>query len=77
MAEALVEHVQTYSVQKDASMSDVFEALILAAYEAREELDLRRIRARGRWGTPTAAAFRIALKNAFQRAVGDHIAKQR
>jgi hypothetical protein len=57
-------------------MADIYEALILAAYEAREETDFSRIRPRGRWGTPTAAAFRVALKTALQRGLAVHVQKE-
>lgn len=75
MLEALIDDVQTYSSEKNATMADVYEALILAAYEAREENDFARIRPRGRWGTPTAAAFRVALKTALQRGIALHVQK--
>jgi len=77
MLEALMDDVQTYSAEKKAGMADIYEALILAAYEAREENDFSRVRPRGRWGTPTAAAFRVALKSAFQRGIAAHIQKER
>jgi hypothetical protein len=69
MIEELLDHVQTYSVQKDARASEVFHALVLALYEAREFIELGEIPPRGRWGTPTAKAFPISLKNAFQEAI--------
>lgn len=69
MIEDLIDHVKTYSVQKDAKASEVFHALVLALYEAREHLDLSDIPPRGRWGTPTAQAFPVALKSAFQDAI--------
>lgn len=76
MLEALMDDVQTYSAEKKAGMADIYEALILAAYEAREENDFARVRPRGRWGTPTAAAFRVALKSAFQRGIAAHVQKE-
>ena len=77
MIEELIDHVQTYSVQKDAKASEVFHALTLALYEAREFLDLSDVPARGRWGTPTAKAFPIMLKNAFQDAIATATRKAR
>lgn len=71
MVEALLSYVQTYSVQKDAKASELFHGLVLALYEAREHLDFSNVQPRGRWGTPTAAAFPTALKNAFQAAIAD------
>ena len=69
MIEELIDHVQTYSVQRDTKGSEVFHALVLSLYEAREHLDLSEVPARGRWGTPTAQSFPISLKNAFQAAI--------
>lgn len=77
MIEELIEHVQTYSVQKDAKASEVFHALVLALHEAREYIDLSEVPARGRWGTPTAKAFPISLKNAFQEAIATAFKKHR
>lgn len=75
MLELLLDDVRTYSSEKHATAADICEALVLAAYEAREEHDFSRIRPRGRWGTPTAAAFRVALKTAFQRGTAGHVQK--
>ena len=69
MVDQLLDFVQTYSVQKDLKASELFHALVLAVFEAREGLDLSRVQPRGRWGTPTAAALPVALKNAFQKAI--------
>ena len=77
MLETLLDDVQTYSAEKKTGMADIYEALILAVYEAREECDFSRIRPRGRWGTPTAAAFRVELKNALQRGIAARIQKER
>jgi hypothetical protein len=73
MVDQLMDFVQTYSVQKDLKASELFHALVLSLYEAREHLDLSRVQPRGRWGTPTAAALPIALKNAFQKAVRQYV----
>jgi hypothetical protein len=77
MIEELIDHVQTYSVQKDAKASEVFHALVLALYEAREHIDLSEVPGRGKWGTPTAKAFPISLKNAFQEAIAVAYKKNR
>lgn len=69
MVDQLMDYVQTYSVEKNLKASELFNALVLSLYEAREHIDLSRVQPRGRWGTPTAAALPIALKNAFQRAI--------
>ena len=69
MVDEILDFVQTYSVQKDTKASELFHALVLALYEARDYLDLSRVQPRGRWGTPTAAAFPIAIKNSIQAAI--------
>lgn len=71
MVEELLDYVCTYSVQKDVKASELFHALVLALYEARAHLDFSHVQPRGRWGTPTASALPIALKNAFQSAIAD------
>jgi hypothetical protein len=72
LVDQLMDYVQTYSIQKDLKGSELFHALVLTLYEAREHLDLSRVQPRGRWGTPTAAALPIALKNAFQKAIAKY-----
>ncbi len=71
MVEELLDYVRTYSVQKDIKASELFHGLVLALFEARDHLDLSSVQPRGRWGTPTAAALPIALKNTFQAAIAD------
>ena len=71
MVDELLDYVRTYSVQKDVKASELFHSLVLALYEAREQLDLSSVQPRGRWGTPTAAALPIAFKNTFQAAIAD------
>lgn len=71
MVEELLETIQRYSGQKDAKASEMFHALVTTLYEAKDLLNLQSIPPRGRWGTPTARAFPIALKNAFQAAVAE------
>lgn len=72
MVDELLDYVQAYSVQRDAKGSEVFHGLVLALYEAMEHIDLSNVPARGRWGTPTAQAFPISLKSAFQAAIAEH-----
>jgi hypothetical protein len=69
MVDELLEYIQTYSGQKDTKASEIFHALIAALYEARELLDFSNVPPRGRWGSPTARAFPVALKNAFGAAI--------
>ncbi|NEO99133.1 MAG: hypothetical protein F6K58_10705 [Symploca sp. SIO2E9] len=72
MVDKLVKQAQEYSIQKDARASEVFEGLVMALFEAREKIDFSKVAPRGRWGTPTAEAFPIALKTAFQNAIKDY-----
>jgi hypothetical protein len=69
MVDELLEFVRTYSPQKDVKASELFHTLVLSLYEARAELVVSEIPPRGRWGTPTAQAFPVGLKNAFQKAI--------
>lgn len=71
MVEELLSYIQNYSVQKDAKASEMFHGLVAALYDARELIALGQVPPRGRWGTPTAHAFPIALKNAFQSAIAE------
>src|SRR5207249_1169648 len=61
--------IQTYTAQPNAKASEMFHGLVLALYEAQDLLDLSAVLPRGRWGSPTARAFVVALKNAFAEAV--------
>lgn len=69
MIDELLAQVRTYSMEKDVRTSELFHALVLCVYEARAALDLSGVPPRGRWGSPTAAALPVALKNAFQEAI--------
>lgn len=70
--EQLLAYVRQYGVQKDTAASELFQAIVMAVYEAKDELDLSNVSPRGRWGTPTARAFPTALKNAVQSAIVNH-----
>ncbi len=77
MVDELLEYVRTYSPQRDVRASELFHALVLSLHEARGDLDVSEIPPRGRWGTPTAQAFPVGLKNAFRKAiVEDYYRKQ-
>lgn len=73
MVDDLLIHLRTYSVERDVRASELFHALVLAVHEVRPFLDLSRIPARGKWGSASAAALPVAMKEAFQ----DAIARQR
>ena len=69
MVDELLAQVRTYSMEKDVRTSELFHALVLCVYEARANIELGTVQPRGRWGSPTAAALPVALKNAFQDAI--------
>lgn len=71
MVDDLLDQIQDYSGQKDAKVSEMFHALVSALYEARELLDFSEVQSRGKWGSPTARAFPVSLKNAFRRAIAE------
>jgi len=65
----LVHYVQEYSQQSDAAASEVMDAIISAHYDAMSQLRLGSVPPRGRWGTPTAQAFKDAMSRAFTNAL--------
>lgn len=69
MSDELLDIVRSGSGQRDTKANELFHALVLLAYEARAELDPHTIPKRGRWGTPTAQAYPLELKNAFLQAL--------
>lgn len=69
MLDELLAHIRLYSAERDVRASELAHALVLAAYEVRPYLDLTEVPPRGKWGSPTAAALPVALKEAFQKAI--------
>jgi hypothetical protein len=69
MVDELLTHLRLYSQERDVRASELFHALVLAVWEVREQLDLSPVQPRGKWGSPTAMALPVALKNSFQRAI--------
>ncbi len=69
MSDELLEMIRSATGQRDAKANELFHAAILLLYEVRGELDLHQVPKRGKWGTPTARAFPVALKSAFLEAV--------
>jgi hypothetical protein len=49
MLEELVEHVQTYSPQTDASVSEVVQGILQILHNAKDELQLAELPRRGAW----------------------------
>jgi len=72
MVDDLVNRIQRYSNENYPSGSELIRALVAAAYEARELLDLSRVPARGHWGSQTAKIFEDSLKSSIQRAIAQH-----
>jgi hypothetical protein len=69
MSDELLETIRSGSGQRDTKANELFHALVLLVYEVKDELDPHAIPKRGRWGTPTARAYPLELKNAFLRAL--------
>jgi hypothetical protein len=69
MSDELLDMIRSATGQRDAKANELFHAAILLLYEVRGELDLHRVPRRGKWGTPTARAFPVAIKSAFVDAV--------
>jgi hypothetical protein len=69
MLDELLAHIRLYSAERDIRASELVHALVLAVHEVRPYLDLTHVPPRGKWGSPTAAALPVALKEAFQKAV--------
>jgi hypothetical protein len=75
MFDELLELVQQGTGQRDTKANELFHALVLMAHESKGELELYGVPKRGKWGTPTARAFPIELKNAFLSALRRHLQK--
>lgn len=69
MSDELLDVIRSGSGQRDTKANELFHALVLLVHEVRDELDPHAIPKRGRWGTPTARAYPLELKNAFLKAL--------
>lgn len=69
MSDELLELIRSGSGQRDTKANELFHALVLLAHEVKDDLDLHVIPKRGRWGSPTARAYPLELKNAIKRAL--------
>lgn len=69
MSDELLELIRGGSGQRDTKANELFHALVLLAYEVRGELDVHTIPKRGQWGTPTARAYPLEIRNVFLRAI--------
>lgn len=69
MSDELLDVIRSGSGQRDTKANELFHALVLLVHEAMDEIDTHSIPKRGRWGTPTARAYPLELKNAFLKAL--------
>lgn len=69
MLDDLIAHVRTHSQERDVRASEIVHALVMAAHEVRPYLDMSGVPPRGKWGSATAAALPVALKEAFQEGI--------
>ena len=69
MSDELLDVIRSGSGQRDTKANELFHALVLLVHEAVDELDAHAIPKRGRWGSPTARAYPVELKNAFLKAL--------
>ena len=69
MSDELLEILRSGSGQRDTKANELFHALVLLVHEVRDELDPHTIPKRGQWGSPTARAYPLELKNAFLQAL--------
>lgn len=65
----LLEMIAAQSAEQNVTFSDIFTALILNLSESRTSLNVSRLPLRGRWGSPTARSFPVALAQAFREAI--------
>jgi hypothetical protein len=69
MSDELLDLIRSGTGQRDTKASELFHALVLLAHEVREHLELHTIPKRGRWGSPTARAYPVSLKNAIRQTL--------
>jgi hypothetical protein len=69
MIDELLAQIRMHSAERDVRASELVHALVLAVHEVRPFLDLTQVPPRGKWGSPSAAALPVALKETFQKAV--------
>lgn len=75
MFDELIEYVRAYSAEPHATASEVFHALVTVLYQAKEDVDLRHVPRRGKWGSVTAKSFPDALANAFAEGISRRAGK--
>lgn len=67
--DAIWERMREFGPEKTLRKSEIIEAMILATYEARDQLDLSNVRKRGKYGSATHKNFPIALSESVRRAI--------
>lgn len=67
--EEILEHFKEFGPQEDIRMSEIFEAIVMLAYDAKEKLDLSKLPRRGAWGSPTEKNFAVHIAEAFGKAI--------
>lgn len=76
MIDELLLQIRTNSAERDVRASELMHALVLAVHEVRPFLDFSQVPPRGKWGSASAAALPVALKETFQKAVAAHQRRQ-
>ncbi|MEZ5404523.1 MAG: hypothetical protein R2729_32895 [Bryobacteraceae bacterium] len=69
MLDELLIRIRQEGGERDVRASELIHGLTLALYEARQFLDLGTVPARGKWGSPSAAALPVALKETFTAGI--------
>lgn len=57
LVDELLDMLSAQSSERSIKISELIQALVIIAYEARAEIDVSRLPTRGRWGSPTANSF--------------------
>jgi len=70
--DAIWQRMREYGPEKNLHKSEIIEALILAAYEARDQLDLSNVRRRGKYGSTTHKNFPNALAESVKLAISEN-----
>ena len=68
---SIVDHMANYGPEPDIRASEVIEALILALYDAQDQLDLSNVRRRGKFGSQSHKNFPIALAESIAIAMAE------
>lgn len=69
--DAIWARMREFGPEPTLRKSEIIEAMILATYDARDQLDLSNVRRRGKYGSATHKNFPIALAESIKRAMSD------